>query len=156
MDSAELRGVIVAGVSGLLLLLIMNIPDWFGIKYGAQVVAVPSEVTGDAWVSYGFTDVVLLVTSLAAIALALLAVTRGPAGLPAAAIAVVTGLGIVSVALIVISIISPPDVGSSVDVSGPGIEHSRKIGVWLGAIAAAGVAVGGYMAMHEERTSLGD
>jgi hypothetical protein len=68
-------------------------------------------------------------------------------GRPGLASSIVTGLGLLSVILVVISIISPPDLGFS--ASGPNIEHSRKIGVWLGLIAAAGVAVGGYMASQE-------
>ena len=39
---------------------------------------------------------------------------------------------------------------------GAGIAHTRKIGVFLGLIAAAAVAVGGYMAMQEEGTSFSD
>jgi hypothetical protein len=155
MGSPRLLGVIVAGVSGVLLIPIMGILDWFGVKYGKGVVAVPSEVTGDAWVSYGFTDIVLLAAALAAIALAavgvmLLATGRGLAALPAAASAIVTGLGVVSVVLIVISIISPPDVGSSVELDFPGIDNTLKIGVWLGLVAAVGIAAGGFMAMQEE------
>jgi hypothetical protein len=161
MGSTRRLGIIVAGVSGVLLVPILSIPDWFGLEYGGQVVAVPSEVTGDAWASYGFTDVVLLISALAAIVLAaigvvLLATDRGLAALPTAASAIVTALGVASVVLIVISIISPPDVGSAVAVSGPGIENSRKIGVWLGLLTSIGVAVGGYMTMVEEAASPGD
>ena len=68
--------------------------------------------------------------------------------------AIVAGLGILSVVLIVISLISPPDFGAN--LSGTGISHTRKIGVFLGLISAAAVAVGGYMAMQEEGTSFGD
>jgi hypothetical protein len=57
------------------------------------------------------------------------------------------------VLIIIISIISPPDLG--VDLSGTGIDHTRKIGVWLGLIAAAGIAYGGWRAMQEEGTSFG-
>jgi hypothetical protein len=55
--------------------------------------------------------------------------------------------------LIVISIISPPDFG--VELEGTGIDQTRKIGVWLGLIAAIGVAYGGWRAMQEEGTSFG-
>jgi hypothetical protein len=41
-------------------------------------------------------------------------------------------------------------------VSGPKIEHSRKIGVWLGLIAALGVAVGGYIGMQEQEAASGE
>ena len=132
----------------------MFIFKWFGLKLGAGVVALPNEITGDAWASYGFTDIVLFITALAAIGLAILAASESEMGLPVAASAIVAGLGLLSVLLVIISIISPPDLGG-LDISGPGIDHTRKIGVWLGLIAAAGVAAGGYMAMQEEGTSSG-
>ena len=86
--------------------------------------------------------------------LALISASQTEVDLPVAASAVVAGLGILSVVLIIISIISPPDFG--VDLSGSGIDHTRKFGVWLGLIAAVGVAYGGWRAMQEEGTSFGD
>jgi hypothetical protein len=136
--------------------------DWFGIKLGPPVVLVANERMGDAWYVYGSgdllpigTDVVLLVTALAGIGLALLAAVRGFAGLPVGAGAIVAVLGLLSVVLIVVSIINPPTFGG-VEISGSAIEHTRKIGVWLGLIAAVGVAGGGYMATHRGETSSDD
>jgi hypothetical protein len=153
MDFTRLsQGEKVAGVSGILLILFMFVFKWFGLKFtgGVGTFGVSVEGSRNAWGSYGFIDIVLFVTALAAIGLALLAASEGEIGLPVAASAIVAGLGILSVVLIVISIISPPDFG--VD-AGSGLDHTRKIGVWLGLIAAAGVGVGGYMAMQEEGTS---
>jgi hypothetical protein len=149
------RGEKVAGVSGILLILIMFVFKWFGLKFtgGAGAFAVSVEGSRNAWGSYGFTDVVLFITALTAIGLALLAASDIEVGLPVAASAVVAGLGILSVVLIIISIISPPDFGAN--LSGTGISHTRKIGVWLGLIAAGAVALGGYWAMQEEGTSFG-
>ena len=90
---------------------------------------------------------------IAAIGLALISGSEGDVGLPVAASSIVTGLGAIAVLIIIISIISPPDLG--VDLSGTGIDHTRKIGVWLGLIAAAGIAYGGWRAMQEEGTSFG-
>ncbi len=156
MDFTRLsQGEKVAGVSGILLILFMFIFKWFGLKIsgGAGTFAVSVEGSQNAWGSYGFIDIVLFITALAAIGLALLAASESEMGLPVAASAIVAGLGILSVVLVIISIISPPDWGA--DLSGTGIEHTRKIGVFLGLIAAAGVAIGGYMAMQEEGTSFG-
>src|SRR6478672_3722472 len=140
------RGEGIAGVSGLLLIAIMFVFPWFGLKLGPPAVLLSNERTRDAWSSYGFTDIVLLVTALSAIALVLLAAADREVGRSAAASSIVTFLGLASVVLVVISIISLPSLGYA---SGPGIEHFRKIGVWLGLIAAAGVAAGGYMASQE-------
>ncbi len=146
------RGERIAGVSGLLLILIMFIFDWFGLggSVAVQRFGFAGEVTGNAWQSYGFTDIVLFVTALAAIGLALIAASDYDLGLPVALSAIVTALGVLSVVLVVISIVSPPGFGVP-DVAG--LDHSRKIGVWLGLIAVAAVTVGGYLAMQEEGTS---
>jgi hypothetical protein len=155
MDFAVLnRGEKIAGISGILLILIMFIFDWFGLGLSGNIqgFAFGGEVTHNAWGSYGFTDIVLFITGLAAIGLALLAASDAEVGLPVALSAIVTALGILSLILVIISIISPPDFGAP-DISG--LDHSRKIGVWLGLIAVAAVTVGGYLAMQEEGTSFG-
>jgi len=145
------QGEKIAGGSGIALILIMFIFKWFGLKAGVGGFAF--EGSRNAWGSYGFIDIVLFITVVAAVGLAALKASDADVGLPVAASAVVAGLGVLSVVLIIISIISPPDFGA--DLSGTGIDHTRKIGVWLGLIAAIGVAYGGWRAMQEEGTSYG-
>jgi hypothetical protein len=150
------QGEKVAGISGVALFLIMIIFKWFGLKASAGIPGGPSfsaEITRNAFGSYGFIDIVLFVTVIAAVGLALIKASDTDVSLPVAASAIVAGLGIISVVLIIISIISPPDFGG---VSGSGIDNTRKIGVFLGLIAAAAVAYGGYLAMQEEGTTFGD
>jgi hypothetical protein len=154
MDFAVLnRGEKIAGVAGALLILIMFIFDWFGLKFtaGGAGFGFSAEGGRNAWGSYGFTDIVLFITALAAIALALMAASDAEVGSPVAMSAIVAALGILSLILVVISIISPPDFG--VNASGTGIDHERKIGVWLGLLAVIGVTAGGFLAMQEEGTS---
>jgi hypothetical protein len=154
MDFAALnRGEKIAGVAGILLILVMFIFDWFGLKFtaGGAGFAFSAEGGRNAWGSYGFTDIVLFITALAAIGLALMAASDAEVGLPVAMSAIVTGLGILSLILVVISIISPPDFGAN--LSGTGIDHERKIGVWLGLLTVLGLTAGGYLAMQEEGTS---
>ena len=154
MDFAVLnRGEKIAGVAGILLILIMFIFDWFGLQFtaGGAGFGFSAEGGRNAWGSYGFTDIVLFITALAAIGLAVTAASDAEVGLPVAMSAIVAALGILSLILVVISIISPPDFG--VNVSGTGIDHERKIGVWLGLLAVIGVTAGGFLAMQEEGTS---
>jgi hypothetical protein len=154
MDFAVLnRGEKIAGVAGVLLILIMFIFDWFGVGVAglpSQVNGIPTEVTGNAWDAYGFTDIILFLTALAAIGLAVMAASDAEVGLPVAMSAIVTALGILSLILVLISIISPPDFGAP-DLSG--LDHSRKIGVWLGLLAVIAVTAGGFLAMQEEGTT---
>jgi hypothetical protein len=153
MDLTRLtQGEKIAGVSGIALILFMFIFKWFGLKAG--VGGFSFEGSQNAWHAYGwFIVFVLLVTGFAAIGLAAVKASDGEVGLPVAASAIVAGLGIISVLIIIISLISPPDLGA--DLSGTGIDHTRKIGVWLGLIAAIGIAYGGWRAMQEEGTSFG-
>ena len=147
MDLTRLRTAErIAGIAGIALILIMFIFDWFGANFAG----VSGVVTANAWGSYGFTDIVLFITALAGIALAYLSATRQSVALPVAASAIVTALGILSLILIVISIISPPDLGFTGRV-----DHTREAGVWLGLIATAALTYGGYLAMQEEGTTLG-
>ena len=143
MDFTRLtQGEKIAGASGVGLILIMFIFKWFGLEFSGSLggVGVEGELgSRNAWGSYGFIDIVLFITVAAAVGLALIS-------------AVVAGLGILSVVLIVDSIISPPDFGADV----AGVDGTRKIGVWLGLIAAIGVAYGGWRAMQEEGTSFSE
>src|SRR5215208_2182408 len=132
MDFASLnRGERIAGVAGVLLILIMFIFDWFGPKGGTDLGGT------NAWQSYGFTDIILFITALVAVALAVTAASDGELGLPVALSAIVTALGIISVILVIISIISPPDYDVPGVLGGGGqIDTSVEVGVFLGLIAA--------------------
>ena len=157
MDFTRLtQGEKIAGASGIALILIMFIFKWFGLEVSgsAEAFEFSAEGSRNAWGSFGFIDIVLFITVAAAIGLALISASQTEVGLPVAASAVVAGLGILSVVLIIFSIISPPDFGA--DLSGTGVDQTRKIGVWLGLIAAIGVAYGGWRAMQEEGTSFGE
>ena len=142
------RGEKVAGIAGLLLILIMFIFDWFAVQ------GVPNLGGLDAWESYGVTDIVLFVTALAAIGLPLMAASDAEVGLPVALSAIVTALGIISVILVIVSIVSPPSY--SVPFTDRSVDTNTNVGVFLGLIAAIGVTFGGWLAMQEEGTSFAD
>ena len=84
-----------------------------------------------------------------------MAANRTTVDLPVALSAVTAGLGILSVVLILFRIISPPDfgLGEVAEAFGGEADVGRGIGVFLGLIAAAGVAAGGWLAMQEEGSS---
>jgi hypothetical protein len=147
------RGEKIAGVAGILLILIMFIFDWYSVKVTG--ISVPNS-GANAWDAYSFIDIVLFITALAAIALTLLAASDAEVGIPVAASAIVTLLGILSVILIIFRIIDKPgDTGAASALVGGSVTVSLEAGVFLGLIAAAGIAVGGYLAMQEEGTSFG-
>ena len=159
MDTSTLTtGEKVAGASGVALLLIMFLFSWFGI----EVAGFGSPEGANAFEAFGLIDIVLLITAITAIALPVMSMTQSQVDLPVALSAVVALLGALSVVLVLFRIISPPDFGipGSVDVGfgevDTGADTTREIGVFLGLLAALGVAAGGWMAMQEEGTSIGD
>ena len=145
MDNLR-RGEQIAGASGVALLLIMFIFDWFSVSAPGGGIS----VGGNAWDTMELIRWILLFTGLAGVGLAIAAITQTDVNMPVAASAIAAGLGILSVILVLFRIISPPDGGL-----GDLIDVGRSIGVFLGLIAAAGVAYGGWTAMQEEGTTLG-
>lgn len=152
----------IAAVSAVALLIIMFLFDWFGNDFGGA----------SAWQSFSIIDIILFITVLVAIGSAVMAANAQSVDAPVAISALVAGLGILSVLLILFRIIDPPDFGAGEaldqardQAEALGIDSSsipddagigRKIGVWLGLIAAAGIAYGGFLAMQEEGTSFRD
>jgi hypothetical protein len=159
MDISTLStGEKVSGVAGILLFLIMILFSWFGI----EVAGFGSPEGANAFEAFDVIDIVLLITAIAAVALPLMSATQATVDLPVALSAIVALLGAISVILIVFRIISPPDFGipGSVDVGfgevDTGADTTREIGVFLGLLAAIGVAAGGWLAMQEEGTSFAE
>jgi hypothetical protein len=131
MDLARLRrGELIAGISGLALFIIMFL-DWFGAGI----------VGANAWESFQVIDLVLLLTAIVSVGLAAATAAAQTVALPVATSAITAGLGILSTLLVLYRIIDPP------------FELTREFGVFLGLIACAGVAVGGWLSMQEEGTT---
>ncbi len=158
MNIDKLRtGERVAAVAAVILLVSMFLLTWFSVSVdeAASLSSEDAAAVGEAftsvdlggttfgtnaWVSYGFIDLVLLVTIIVAIGLAALTASARTVSLPVAASALTTGLGILSVLLIVYSLIDTP--------FGFGV----ALGVFVGLLAAIGIAVGGWLAMRDEET----
>lgn len=154
MDVSKLtQGQKIAGASAVALLLIMFIFDWFGYE-AAGGFGLSGELGGrNAWGAFSFIDIVLFVTVVAALAMVYFAASGQSVSLPVAMSAIVAGLGILSTLLVLFRIISPPDLSVGGLSAGDAVDTTRKIGVFLGLIAAGGVAYGGWTAMQEEGTS---
>jgi len=145
----------IAAGSALALLIIMFVFKWFGLS-AVGFSGPGSSVSYNAWESFGFIDIVLFVTILVAIGGAILSANATSVNTPVAISAITTGLGILCVLLILFRIISPPDFGADEFGLDEAVDTSRKIGVFLGLIAAGGIVFGGWRAMEEEGTSFGD
>ena len=155
MDTDRLRtGEMIAGISAVALLIIMFLP-WFGVDFGSAaedvaddlgfaVPGVEASASFNAWESFDFIDLVLLVTIVVAIGTAVMTASASTVALPVAASAITAGLGILSTLLIIYRLLDPP--GGA----------DRKYGVFLGLIAAAGIAWGAWMLMQEEGAGYDD
>jgi multisubunit Na+/H+ antiporter MnhF subunit len=141
----------IADASAVLLFIFMFF-EWFNVDISGGEGLFTISGGFNAWESFSFIDIILLITVLAAVAVAVIRLTDALVEPPVSVNAVVAILGAISVLLIVYRIIDPPDFG--VDVSG--FDVGPSIGVFLGLIAAAGIAYGGYRAMQEEGTGFGD
>jgi hypothetical protein len=138
----------LAGVAGAALFIIMFL-KWFGLPEVAGVEiegfaeAAGADTSISAWQAFDFIDIVLFLAVIAGVGLMVLAAAQSNVNLPVAASAITAGLGILASLLVLYRIIDPPG------------ELDRSYGVFLGLIASAGIAIGGWMAMQEEGTSFG-
>jgi hypothetical protein len=162
MDTTNVgRGPLIAGVSGVLLFIFMFF-SWYGADVSAAVPAgVPEELAQQAedaaeqagvetpsfsaWESFDFTDLVLLLAVIVAVGVAVIELTGASISLPVAGSALTAGIGAIAFLFVLYRLIDPPANGLD-----------REIGVWLGLITTAGIAVGGYLGMQEEGTSFTD
>src|SRR5690242_8620852 len=107
------QGEKIAGASGIALILIMFIFKWFSLSVSSGglggVPGFSAEVSRNAWGSFGFIDIILFITALAAIALAYTSASGQTVSLPIALSAIVAGLGILCVVLVLFRIIDPPN-----------------------------------------------
>jgi hypothetical protein len=157
LDFRELkRGEAIAGIAGVILVVVMLVFSWFAIKetgvLDARLSHPHTEVGSgrNAFQSFSVIDFVLLAAALAAMALPLLRAAQWRPELRWPLSATVGVLGVVAVVLIVIRIASPPDLtvpgGHVSDL--PNAEVVRQVGVWFGLVSAAAVAYGGATAMR--------
>jgi hypothetical protein len=148
MDNLR-TGEKIAGAAGVALLIIMFL-SWWGTPDTIEVEGLGEVSTGgfggdaNAWEAADFLDLIWALTALVAIGLAATAATASQVNLPVALSAVTAGLGILSVVTILFRLLDTP------------YDLDRKYGVFLGLIAAAGIAYGGWRAMEEEGTSFGE
>jgi len=152
MDANRLStGEKIAGVSAVLLFVFMFF-DWFTVNISGGEGLVSFSAGGSAWDVFSWIDLFLLLTVIVTVAVAVIRLSDAIVEPPFSINAAVAILGGLSVLFVLYRIIDPP-----IDTGGlPGVDVGRAIGVYLGLLASAGIAYGGYRAMQEEGTSFGD
>jgi hypothetical protein len=86
-------------------------------------------------------DLVMAAAAVAGLSVGLVVITHLSVSYPVAGSSVTALLGLIAFVCVVFRLIDPPGGG----------DVSREIGAWLGLVAAAGVAWGGYLGMQEPR-----
>jgi hypothetical protein len=153
MDTANVgRGTLIAGAAGVALFIIMFF-SWFGVDAGSAPAGVPEDIaeqileqseqagadtTFSAWQSFDIIDLVLLLAVIASVGFAVIDMSGASVSLPVAGGAVTAGVGALAFLLVLYRLINPPE------------DLGREFGVWLGLIATAAIAYGGYEGMQEE------
>jgi len=152
---AQQRADLIAGISGLVLLVAIFLP-WFGpsaaaeqavqeaqeitARFNGETIETP-DLTESAWHAFSFVKWVLLLTALVGIRAGVAALARRGGRSATGATAVTAGLGILSTLLILYRVINP--IG----------EAGREYGLFVGFLAALGVAVGGWLALEQSAGS---
>ena len=168
MDTMNIsRGALIAGGAAILLLIFMFFP-WVGIEsYTSGGVEVPADQLGfesdeskSAWGSFGLIDFILFLCIVGIVALVILEAVGVVLNLPIAPSTIITALGALAFILILFRLLVVPDLEPDLpfgfDFDLYETEVGRKIGVFLGLLTSAGMAVGGFLAMREEGASFGD
>ena len=135
------QGEKIAGAAAVVLFISMFFA-WFGFDNPAQALGFGGSITFNAWESFDFIDLILLVTVLVAVGSALAKASDRDVDFPLNPVVAV--LGGLSALLVLYRIVDPP--GGA----------DREWAVFLGLILAALVAYGGYRAMEEEGSSFGE
>lgn len=139
MDTTRLRfGETIAAVSAVILFIVMFL-HWYGVK--------DTSISVSAWRAFSYTDLICLLAIIVAIGLALLTMSQQSVALPVATSVITTVIGGIAALLVLYRILNQP---------GPNDIVTVKFWAYIGFLAAAGIAVGGYQSMREEGTTFGD
>lgn len=144
----------ISAASAVLLFVFMFF-DWFGVEISG-VPGFSGDVSGSggsAWDALDVIPIFLMLAIVVAIGVAVIRLTDADIEPPVSLNSIVAALGGFGVLLILYRIVFPPDFGS---FGGVEVDATLKLGIFLGLLAAAGIAYGGYSAMREEGMTFGD
>lgn len=149
MSDFELRrlrsGEVIAGLSGVLLLVFMFAPSWYALNgtLAPTATLLGARTSWDGWWALGGWRYLVLLAILAALALAYFqAAERAPA-IPVSLAVIVAVLGGLSVVVVLYRLLA----GAPIDGS---LLH-QQAGGWLALLATIGTAYGGYASMRQEQ-----
>jgi hypothetical protein len=158
LDISRLRRAdqIIAG-GAIALFVFLFFFKWYGVSTNVNSVAgvhIGGSFSRSGWDTFTNSRWIWLLTIIVALGAVVLVAGQRKLDIPVQPSVIVAGLGALSTLLILYRIVHHPTASASF-----GTYHASagiKIGIWLGLVAAAVVTYGGYLAMKEEGTSIGD
>lgn len=150
-ETSRLRpGEIVAAVGAVLLFIFMFFFKWYGVggAVGDLARSFGVDVSVNGWNGHTVLRWLMLLTILAALALAFLTATQRTVALPVTMAVVVTALSALLTLLLAYRVV--------INHPGPDSVVGTKPGAWLGLLSSAAIVYGGYLSMREEGTSFAD
>ena len=146
MDTSRVSvGEAIAGFSALALFIFMFLP-WFGVDSVGGFGVGDIGVDATAWQAFSFIDILLFLAIVVVLGLVLTSAAASTPDLPQPPATIIFGAGALAVVLVLFRLIFPPGVDTGIDID---VDLGRKFGVFLGLIASAGMAYGGWRAMNE-------
>ena len=143
MELTRLRpGELIAAGGGIALLVVMFL-DWYAAGGTTEVSGRDIEISVgfSAWEAFGFTDILLALTALTAIALAVVTAARRSPALPVAGSVITATIGIAAMLLVLYRILNQPGPNEFIEV---------KFGAFLGFVSVLAIAAGGWYSMRDE------
>jgi hypothetical protein len=153
-DTTRIRfGDMVAGIAGAVLLISLFL-NWYSVSAKVDIAGISREQSEgfSAWSAFGFIDILLFLIAVVAIAMAVLRAMNVMPRLPISPGMIVLALGVLALALVIFRLLSLPSGGEVSEIEQPGLEidYGRSFGIFIGLIAAAAIAVGGWLTWNEE------
>jgi hypothetical protein len=137
----------IAGAAGLLLFIDLWM-SWYGVDVSsitgvssALVKASGVDTTASAWQAFGFTDILLAITAIVAMAMAVTTMNGTRLQLPVKLSSATAGLGALMTLIVLYRIVNQP---------GPNKLVTVQWGAYAGLILVALVAYGGVRSMGDE------
>jgi hypothetical protein len=138
------HGEMVAGISGALLLASLFAVTWYGTTGPISPTAalLGATTSSDGWHALSDLRWLMLVSAVAALALAYFQATRRAPAIPVSLSVIVTVLGVLTVLFLIYRVL--------INVPGPDSLIDRKAGSYIGLVCAIGIMYGGYASMRQE------
>lgn len=148
IEISRLRpGEIIAAASAVLLLVFMFALPWYGVRSArSPSIGVTTNLSG--WQGLTHTRWLLVVTIIAALALAYFQTTRPAPAIPVSLSLIVTVLALLTSLVLVYRVL--------INVPGSDQLVDAKAGAYLGLLSAFGILCGGFASMRQEGISPSD